>query len=103
MAASGGLPLGPLFLTWALNNSAGPSIRAVAVGGGGEVLATWTYVEKGKPNYTRGQYTITGADAIALCLAVVGILYAKWENKRARGERDPKLVDLDEDEQNRLG
>ncbi len=46
-SATGVFPLGPVFLAWALNNAAGPSIRAVtggyvvALGGGGAVLATW--------------------------------------------------------------
>ncbi|KAH8589341.1 major facilitator superfamily domain-containing protein [Bisporella sp. PMI_857] len=110
MAASGAFPLGPVFLAWALNNAAGPSVRAVtggsvvALGGGGAILATWTYLEKDKPNYKRGHYINIGANCVAFLLALTGILYTRWENrKRERGERDHRLVNLSEDEKNKLG
>jgi len=110
LAASGAFPLGPVFLTWALNNAAGPSVRAVtggsvvALGGGGAILATWTYLETDKPNYKRGHYINIGAQCIAFLLAAIGILYAKWENaKREKGERDHRLNGLSEDEKNQLG
>lgn len=46
-AASGAFPLGPGFLSWSLNNAAGPSVRAVtggyvvSVGTAGAILATY--------------------------------------------------------------
>jgi len=110
LAACGAFPLGPVFLAWALNNAAGPSIRAVtggsvvALGGGGAILATWTYLEKDAPNYKRGHYINIGANVVAFVLAVIGILYTKWENrKRDRGERDHRLNGLTEEEKNKLG
>jgi MFS family permease len=109
-AATGVFPLGPVFLTWGLNNAAGQSIRAVsggyivALGGGGAVVATWTYLEKDKPNYRRGHYINIGAQCIAFLLAATGIMYTKWENrKRERGERDQRLMDLGDDQKDQLG
>ena len=109
-SATGVFPLGPVFLAWALNNAAGPSIRAVtggyvvALGGGGAVLATWTYLEADKPNYYRGHYINIGAQCIAFLLAAAGVLYTKWENgKRERGERDERLRDLSDGEKDQLG
>jgi MFS family permease len=109
-SATGVFPLGPVFLAWALNNAAGPSIRAVsggyvvALGGGGAVLATWTYLETDKPNYYRGHYINIGAQCIAFLLAAVGIVYTQWENaKRERGERDERLTGLSDDEKDQLG
>lgn len=109
-SATGVFPLGPVFLTWGLNNAAGSSVRAVssgfivALGGGGAVLATWTYLEKDKPNYLRGHYINIGAQCIAFLLALGGIVYTKWENKkRDRGERDYRLTGLNDDQQGQLG
>jgi hypothetical protein len=109
-AATGVFPLGPVFLAWGINNAAGQSIRAVssgfivALGGGGAVVATWTYLEKDKPNYLTGHYINIGSNAIAFLLAAAGIVYTKWENgKRERGERDNRLAGLSPEEQNQLG
>ena len=110
LAASGAFPGGPALMAWGLNNAAGPSIRAVsgayivAMGSGGAILATWTYVEKDKPLYKRGHYINVGSQVAAALLVLIGILYTRWENaKRGRGERDHRLVNLTEAEKNELG
>jgi MFS family permease len=110
LASSGAFPLGPAFLAWALNNAAGPSVRAitggyvVALGNCGAILATWTYLTTDAPDYRRGHAINIGCQCVALMLAVVGILYIKWENaKRERGERDGRLSGLSREEQDALG
>ncbi|KAL2068974.1 hypothetical protein VTL71DRAFT_15312 [Oculimacula yallundae] len=109
-AAAGAFPQGPAFLAWGLNNAAGPSVRAVtgayivALGSGGAIIATWTYLDKDKPNFYRGHYINIGAQVVACALASIGILYNKWENgKRERGERDDRIVGLNEQEKIALG
>jgi MFS family permease len=110
LAAAGAFPGGPTLMAWGLNNAAGPSIRAVtgayivAMGSGGAILATWTYVEKDKPLYKRGHYINVGSQIIAGVLVLIGIFYTKWENaKRERGERDHRVLNLTEQEKNELG
>lgn len=110
LASCGAFPGGPTFLAWGLNNAAGPSVRAVtsayivAVGSCGAIVATWTYLEKDKPGYHRGHWINVGANVVAGCLAVVGILYTKWENrKRVQGDRAARLVGLGEEDGNKLG
>ena len=110
LAACGAFPGGPLFIAWGLNNASGPSVRAVSsgyilsIGSSGALLAVWTYLEKDKPFYRRGHYINIGANCVTLCLAVIGICYTKWENrKREAGERQERLAGLSDDEQNKLG
>ncbi|KAF9876840.1 hypothetical protein CkaCkLH20_05686 [Colletotrichum karsti] len=57
---AGAFPGGPGFLSWAMNNSAGPSVRAVTsayvvtIGTIGGIVATWTYTFKDAPKYFVG-------------------------------------------------
>jgi len=110
LACCGAFPGGPLFLAWGLNNAAGPTVRAVSsayivsIGSAGALLATWTYLVKDAPLYKRGHYINVGSSCVAGLLAVMGILYTRWENKkREAGERQERLANLSEDEQNMLG
>ncbi|PUU79243.1 major facilitator superfamily domain-containing protein [Tuber borchii] len=110
LAASGSFPLGPLFLSWGLNNAAGPSVRAVtgayivSLGQGGAILATWTYVPSDAPRYIRGHSINLGAQVGAALMGLLGILYARWENTlRDRGGRDNRLVGLTEEQVQKLG
>lgn len=110
LAAAGAFPLGPFFLSWGLNNAAGPSIRAVAggyivaLGTGGAILATWTYRVTDKPEYRRGHALNLGTNACAAIVAIVLIFYTRWENKmRAAGKRDHRLDGLSETEKDQLG
>ena len=96
--AIGAFPGGPGFLSWGLNNAAGPSVRAVtsgwivSIGTLGGILATWAYLEKDKPNYPIGHSINLGAQLMTLVLAVTGIVYCTWEHKlRDRGGRDYRL------------
>ncbi|KAI8236565.1 putative transporter [Colletotrichum sp. SAR 10_86] len=59
---AGAFPGGPGFLSWAMNNSAGPSVRAVTsayvvtIGTIGGIVATWTYTFKDAPKYFNESY-----------------------------------------------
>ncbi|RPB04336.1 MFS general substrate transporter [Choiromyces venosus 120613-1] len=109
-AASGAFPLGPAFLSWGLNNAAGPSIRAVtggyivSVGTAGAILATWTYVPTDGPKYIRGHSINLGAEICVALVSLLGIFYARWENAlRDRGGRDSLVVGLTEEQVQKLG
>ncbi|KAK4245083.1 major facilitator superfamily domain-containing protein [Corynascus novoguineensis] len=106
----GAFPGGPGFLAWGINNSAGPSVRAVSsgyivtLGTIGGIVATWTYKKDDAPEYYTG-HTINLCGQIAtVFLASFGILYCMYENKaRAAGKRDHRLEGLTEEEQEALG
>ena len=109
-ACCGAFPLGPAFLAWALNNAAGPSVRAitsayiVAIGNCGAIVATWTYLPRDAPNYRTGHALNVGAQCCAAILTVLAILYMKWENRqRQSGKRDNRLEGLSEQERETLG
>lgn len=108
--ALGCFPLGPIFLSWGINNAAGPTIRAVSsgyivsVGTLGAIVATWTYVPSDAPNYITGHSINLGSQACAAFVAFVGVLYCRWENaKRARGGRDHRIQGMTEVEARKLG
>ncbi|KAL1841819.1 hypothetical protein VTJ49DRAFT_6572 [Mycothermus thermophilus] len=106
----GAFPGGPGFLSWAMNNSAGPSVRAVTagyvvtLGTIGGIVATWTYIQADAPRYYTG-HTINFAGQLAVFfLAIFGIFYCRRENKlRAAGKRDHRLEGLTQEEQEGLG
>jgi len=99
----GAFPGGPGFLSWGVNNAAGPAVRAVStayivtLGTAGGIVATWTYIPKDAPRYETG-HTINLAGNIAvLLLSLAGIAYCKWENRqRNLGKRDHRLDGLSE-------
>lgn len=106
----GAFPGGPGFLSWGINNAAGPAIRAVAggwivtLGTLGGIVATWTYLSRDAPDYPIGHSINLGAQIVVLVLAVSGICYVKWENRlRDRGGRDYRLNGLSEFEIADLG
>ncbi|KAL6351748.1 hypothetical protein LRP88_14953 [Fusarium phalaenopsidis] len=103
-------PGGPAFLSWGINNAAGPSVRAVTsayvvtLGTFGGLVATWTYLARDAPAYHVGHMINFGGQIAVVCLALLGILYCVWENKaRAAGKRDYRLANLSEAEQAKLG
>ncbi|KAF6806100.1 major facilitator superfamily transporter [Colletotrichum plurivorum] len=103
---AGAFPGGPGFLSWAMNNSAGPSVRAVAsayvvtIGTIGGIVATWTYTFKDAPKYFVGHTINLVGQTLTVLLAVFGILYCLYENRtRAAGKRDHRLDGLNEKEQ----
>ncbi|KAL2262577.1 hypothetical protein VTK26DRAFT_907 [Humicola hyalothermophila] len=106
----GAFPGGPGFLSWAMNNSAGPGVRAVSsayvvtLGTIGGIVATWTYVRDDAPKYFTGHAINLGGQIATVCLAVFGIFYCMYENRaRAAGKRDHRLEGLSEEEQLKLG
>lgn len=108
--AVGAFPGGPGFLSWGLNNSAGPSVRAVTsgwivtLGTMGGIVAVWAYLIKDAPKYHIGHSINLGAQVVVLVLSLTGIGYCTWENRlRARGGRDYRLQGLSEQEKIDLG
>ncbi|KAK4124671.1 MFS general substrate transporter [Parathielavia appendiculata] len=106
----GAFPGGPGFLSWAMNNSAGPAVRAVTsgyvvtLGTIGGIVATWTYVQADSPRYYTGHSINLGGQIAVVCLSLFGILYCARENRvRAAGKRDHRLEGLTEQEQEQLG
>ncbi|KIX08038.1 uncharacterized protein Z518_02693 [Rhinocladiella mackenziei CBS 650.93] len=107
---TGAFPGGPGFLSWGINNSAGPAVRAVAtayivsVGTLGGVLATWTYLVRDAPRYPIGHTINLTAQIIVLCVASFGIAYNMRENRvRDQGRRNHRLDGLRTDEKRDLG
>lgn len=95
-------------LTWWLlgKDAAGPTVRAVSsayivsLGTLGAIVATWTYVPSDAPRYRKGYSINVGSQAAAAVVSLLGIVYARWENrKRARGARDHRLQGLTTPEQ----
>lgn len=110
LCALGAFPGGPGFLSWGLNNAAGPAVRAVAggwivtLGTIGGIVATWTYLPNDGPDYHIGHTINLVAQVIVLFLAVGGIVYCLLENRlRARGGRDDRLNGLSDEEIADLG
>lgn len=106
----GAFPGGPGFLSWAMNNSAGPAVRAVTsgyvvtLGTIGGIVATWTYVQADRPRYYTGHSINLGGQLAVVVLAIFGIIYCAYENRvRAAGKRDYRLEGLTEEEQEQLG
>lgn len=76
----------------------------VAVGNIGAIIATWTYLPTDAPTYKRGHYLNVAAEVMACLMALLGIAYTKWENrKRDSGARDNRIVGLTEEEISALG
>ncbi|KAK3315599.1 major facilitator superfamily domain-containing protein [Apodospora peruviana] len=106
----GAFPGGPGFLSWAMNNSAGPPIRAVTtayvvtLGTIGGIVATWTYIPSDAPKYPTGHSINLGGQVAVVLLSIFGIFYCMYENKaRAAGKRDHRLEGLTEHQQEQLG
>ncbi|KAK4454853.1 major facilitator superfamily domain-containing protein [Podospora aff. communis PSN243] len=106
----GAFPGGPGFLAWAINNSAGPGVRAVttayivSLGTIGGIVATWTYIYTDAPKYPVGHTINFSGQIVTFFLAIFGILYCARENRlRAAGKRDHRLEGLTEAEADKLG
>ncbi|KAK3680878.1 major facilitator superfamily domain-containing protein [Podospora appendiculata] len=106
----GAFPGGPGFLSWAINNSGGPSVRAVtsayvvSLGTMGGIVATWTYTYLDAPKYPIGHTINLVGQLIVVCLSLFGIFYCSWENKqREAGKRDHRLEGLSVEDQHKLG
>ncbi|KAL7625286.1 hypothetical protein AAE478_004502 [Parahypoxylon ruwenzoriense] len=110
LCAVGAFPGGPGFLSWGLNNTAGPAVRAVSggwivtLGTMGGILAVWAYLPDDGPSFPIGHTINLAAQIFVLFLSIFGIFYCLWENKlRARGGRNDRLVGLTEEQKADLG
>lgn len=110
LCALGAFPGGPGFLSWGLNNAAGPSVRAVSsawivtIGTAGGIVATWTYLATDGPEYPIGHTINLIAQVAVLILATSGIFYCLYENRlRARGGRNSRLIGLNQEDIDDLG
>ncbi|KAL6230590.1 hypothetical protein BDW75DRAFT_248543 [Aspergillus navahoensis] len=95
LAAPGIYAFLPLYITWAVNNAATPTVKAVAsglvftVGSLGGILAPWVYLSQDAPEYRRGHAIMFAFLFAAWGVAGVLIAWIKWENTmRESGKRD---------------
>ncbi|KAG8903381.1 hypothetical protein FRB99_003373 [Tulasnella sp. 403] len=102
LLAMGVFPIGPLFLSWANNNAAPHTTRAVssamvvAIGTLGPIVSSWAYLPTDGPRYITGNSILVGAIAGLMITTALLIFYNIYENKaRASGKRDWRL-DADE-------
>ncbi|TFK53257.1 MFS general substrate transporter [Heliocybe sulcata] len=110
LAIAGGSPSVPMLLSWAVDNSAPDTVRAVTaavvpgIGALGSIIAVWTYLPSDAPDYRHGN-SLNLATSCATCVLTACLAgYIRWENgKRARGERDHRVVGKTGEEVERLG
>ncbi|KDN45134.1 hypothetical protein RSAG8_05049, partial [Rhizoctonia solani AG-8 WAC10335] len=109
LIAMGAFPQGPILLSWATNNSAPNTVRAVssalvvAIGTMGPIVTSWIYLPSDSPRYHIANGVQLGAQATFFILVSILILHNMRENRRrARGERDYRL-NASEAEVARLG
>ncbi|KAF7617477.1 hypothetical protein AFLA_006400 [Aspergillus flavus NRRL3357] len=106
LAAPGIYAFLPLWLAWAVNNAATPTVKAASaglvftVGSLGGILAPWVYLPGDAPNYRTG-HAIMFAFLFGSWVICIGmIIYIKWENRaREMGKRDNVLEGLGLEEQ----
>jgi MFS family permease len=105
LAAPGIYAFLPLWITWAVNNAATPTVKAVAaglvfaVGSLGGILAPWVYLAKDAPEYRQGHAILFAFlfGSWGVCAVLIG--YIKRENRaREMGRRDWVLDGLSEEE-----
>ncbi|KAE8139234.1 hypothetical protein BDV38DRAFT_270083 [Aspergillus pseudotamarii] len=106
LAAPGIYAFLPLWLAWAVNNAATPTVKAASaglvftVGSLGGILAPWVYLPGDAPNYRTGHAIMFAFlfGSWAMCIGM--ITYIKWENRaREMGKRDSVLEGLGSEEQ----
>jgi MFS family permease len=102
--------IGTTVLAWALNNTAGNSVRAVSsafvvtMGNFGSLVAVWSYLAEDAPLYKKGHFINMGAEAIVCVLGIAGVIHVRWENRqRSLGKRDSRLQGLSQEEIDGLG
>ncbi|PPQ78694.1 hypothetical protein CVT25_010715 [Psilocybe cyanescens] len=110
LSVAGGSPSGPMYLTWATDNSAPDTMRAVTtavipgLGQLGSVIAVWTYLPADAPDFHKGNTLNLVTSVLACFLTALGGFYIRWENrKRERGERDYRLEGKSQEEVEQLG
>ncbi|KAE8381297.1 major facilitator superfamily domain-containing protein [Aspergillus bertholletiae] len=106
LAAPGIYAIMPLWLAWAVNSAATPTVKAASmgfvftVGSLGGILAPWLYLPGDAPNYRTGHAIMLAFlfGSWAMCIGL--IIYVKWENRaREMGKRDKVLEGLGPQEQ----
>ncbi|KAE8369943.1 major facilitator superfamily domain-containing protein [Aspergillus caelatus] len=106
LAAPGIYAFLPLWLAWAVNNAATPTVKAASaglvftIGSLGGILAPWVYLPGDAPNYRTGHAIMFAFlfGSWAMCIGM--IIYIKWENRaREMGKRDIVLDGLGSEEQ----
>ncbi|KAL4956290.1 major facilitator superfamily domain-containing protein [Aspergillus filifer] len=109
LAAPGIYSFVPLWLTWAVNNAATPTVKAVAagmvfsVGSLGGILAPWVYLADDAPGYKTGHAILFAFLFGSWGIAALLIAWVKRENMvRERGGRDDILVGLSEEQAGEL-
>ncbi|KAL4750723.1 hypothetical protein BDW72DRAFT_213222 [Aspergillus terricola var. indicus] len=103
LAAPGIYAFLPLYITWAVNNAATPTVKAAAsglvftVGSLGGILAPWVYLSQDGPEYRQG-HAVMFAFLVASWAFTGGLIaWIKWENRiREIGKRDWILEGLGE-------
>lgn len=107
--AMGAFPLGPLFMTWASNNSAPYTTRSVSVamvvslGSLGPIVSAWVYLPTDQPRYLTGLSVQLGGQ-VGICVITAFLIFWNMRENRLRqeGKRD-YLLDADEATVARLG
>lgn len=110
LAIAGGSPSVPMLMSWATDNAAPDTVRAVTtalvpgIGALGSVIAVWTYLPTDAPEYRKGNSLNLATSCTTCILIVVLALYVRYENgKRERGERDYRLDGKTAEEIEQLG
>ncbi len=89
LATCGAFTAAPVLLAWAVDNAAGPSVRAIVsgyvVGAGniGALIATWTYLPASAPLYLQGHYINLGG-SVLIGLLVPLATWLLWKENRFR-------------------
>jgi uncharacterized membrane protein len=103
LAAPGIYAFLPLYITWAINNAATPTVKAVAsglvftVGSLGGILAPWLYLSQDAPDYRQGHAIMFAFLIASWTIAGILIAWINWENRmRESGQRDWILEGLGE-------
>ncbi|QRW21254.1 major facilitator superfamily transporter [Rhizoctonia solani] len=109
LIAMGAFPQGPMLLSWATNNSAPNTVRAVssalvvAIGTIGPIITSWIYLPGDSPRYRIANSVQLGGQVTFFALVAILMVHNMRENRRrARGERDYRL-DASEQDIARLG
>lgn len=110
LCLTGSFTCSPIIVAWAIDNTAGPSVRVVSsayvvsIANLGGIVATWTYILSDKPMYIKGHAINFGAAVLCCILLVSATIYLRRENRmKAEGKRDYLLEGLNEEEQLSLG
>jgi hypothetical protein len=100
----------PVFISWTVDNSAGPTVRAIAsgfavsLGSTGGLVATWTYLPSEAPGYTTGHIINLCAGIVFFLVTAITTTYLRWENRmRDQGKRDYRVEGKSEEEIATLG